>query len=305
MAKFCTVINKGGGGYCGRFAPSPTGPLHLGSLYTALASYLQAKSKAGRWLLRIDDVDTPRVANGADHAILRALEKFGLHWDGPVAYQSQSSSAYVAALASLDEGAWLYPCVCTRKSLASAPGGENAVYPGYCRANSQSRNGGHALRLRVPNRLLVLQDGVQGERQWNLADEIGDFIVYRKDHIVAYHLATVVDDGVAGVTEVLRGYDLFESTARQILLQQLLDLPTPSYAHIPIIVDRLGAKLSKQNLAEAVDESDPSRGLHTLLTLLRHPPPQEFSGAPPEQILSWAVEAWDLSRLSGTALTAP
>lgn len=293
--------------YRGRFAPSPTGPLHLGSLYTALASFLQAKSLGGEWLLRIDDADTPRTAVGAEGAIRRCLERFGLHWDGPVVYQSQQAESYRAALARLDADGWLYPCVCSRKTLAALPHavGEHAVYPGTCRDARHSRQQPHALRVKVGGTVIRVDDKLQGLRDWDLAHELGDFIVFRRDGIIAYHLATVIDDWRAGVTEVMRGIDLLPSTPPQIHLQRLLGLPTPTYRHIPIIVDRHGAKLSKQTFAEAMDGKPLSATLFTLLTLLRQSPPEDLRHAPPTEILAWAVAHWDAGRLSGTAVDEP
>ncbi len=293
--------------YRGRFAPSPTGPLHLGSLYTALAGFLQAKSHQGEWLLRLDDADAPRVAKGASDRIMRTLERFALYWDGPVVYQSRHTEAYQAALDRLDAAGWLYPCTCSRKDLAALCHNptDRAAYPGICRNARRNRRQPHALRVITDHALIGVEDKLQGPHRWNLAVEIGDFIVYRRDRIVAYHLATVIDDWRAGVTEVLRGFDLLESTPPQIHLQTLLGLPTPDYLHIPVIVDRQGAKLSKQNLAEAVDGRHPSPTLFALLGLLKQDPPLELYNAPPEEILAWAVEHWDASRLSGVAVTEP
>jgi len=293
--------------YRGRFAPSPTGLLHLGSLCTALAGFLQAKSRQGQWLLRLDDADAPRMAPGAGDAIKRTLERFALHWDGPVVLQSQEAEAYQAALAQLDAAGHLYPCTCSRKMLAALPRGpsESAPYPGICRGAGRERRQPHALRIIAGDGVIILQDKLQGTQHWDLAREFGDFIVFRRDQIVAYHLATVVDDARAGVTEVLRGYDLLASTPLQIHLQKLLGLPTPDYRHVPVIVDRQGVKLSKQNLAEAVDAKNPSPILFALLRLLGQSPPAELGGASPEEILAWAVACWDASRLSGTVLTEP
>lgn len=293
--------------YRGRFAPSPTGPLHLGSLYTALASFLQARSLGGEWLLRMDDADTPRVVAGADDAIRITLERFGLLWDGPVVYQSLEVEAYRAALERLDADGWLYACVCSRKTLAALPHaiGEHAAYPGTCRHAQHDRRQPHALRVKVGDTTLRVDDKLQGAKDWDLACEVGDFIVFRRDGLVAYHLATAVDDWRAGVTEVMRGIDLLPSTPPQIYLQRLLGLPTPDYRHIPIIVDRHGAKLSKQNFAEAVDGRHPSPTLHLLLGLLKQSPPDELQKAPPAEILAWAIAHWDTSRLSGTTVDEP
>ena len=289
--------------YRGRFAPSPTGPLHLGSLYTALAGFLQAKSHRGEWLLRLDDADAPRVAKGASDSIMRTLERFALYWDGPVVYQSRELEAYQAALEQLDANGRLYPCTCSRKDLAALS--DRTAYPGICRHARHNRRQPHSLRVISDGDDIHVEDKLQGSHHWNLASEVGDFSVYRRDRIVAYHLATVIDDWQAGVTEVLRGFDLLESTPLQIHLQRLLGLLTPDYLHIPVIVDRQGVKLSKQNLAEAVEGHDPSPTLFALLGLLKQDPHDELHNAPPEEILAWAVEHWDVSRLSGIAVAEP
>jgi glutamyl-Q tRNA(Asp) synthetase len=293
--------------YRGRFAPSPTGPLHLGSLCTALAGFVQAKSLGGEWLLRLDDADTPRVAPGAGDGIQRTLERFALHWDGQVVLQSQEAPAYQAALEQLDAAGLLYACTCSRKTLAALPrpSADAAIYHGLCRNASNGRNRAHALRVIVADAVIQFDDKQQGPQRWDLACEFGDFIVFRRDGFVAYHLATVVDDARAGVTEVLRGHDLLASTPLQIHLQQLLGLPTPDYRHVPVIVNREGAKLSKQNLADAVDARDPSATLFTLLELLGQAPPAELCKAPPEAILTWAVAHWEVSRLAGVERVEP
>lgn len=297
----------GTGKYRGRFAPSPTGPLHLGSLYTALAGFLQAKSCGGEWLLRIDDADAPRTAPGAADGILRTLERFGLCWDGPVVFQSRELDAYQTALRQLDEAGWLYPCTCSRKTLAALPrtGPGHTRYPGTCRDAGRSRQEPHALRIIAADADIIIEDKLQGPQCWNPAREFGDFIVFRRDGVFAYHLATVVDDWRAGITEVLRGHDLLESTPLQIHLQRLLGLPTPDYRHIPVIVDRQGTKLSKQNLAAPVDGLDVPATLCGLLSLLRQSPPQDLRLAPPEEILAWAIAYWDAAKLSGTVVAEP
>lgn len=294
--------------YRGRFAPSPTGPLHLGSLYTALASFLAAKAQGGDWLLRIDDVDAPRTVKGAADAIQRTLEHFGLHWDGPVTYQSHGLEHYQAGLHQLQQQGQLYRCTCSRKTLAALPAhaSGHTPYPGTCRSRHHDPQQTGAWRVISTGAMLGITDRLQGQQHWDLQREFGDFIVFRRDGVFAYHLATVLDDSRAGVTEVLRGFDLLESTPPQLHLQQLLGLPTPAYCHIPIIVDRHGVKLSKQNLAAPVDGRDAAGVLLTLLGLLRQSPPPELTGTRPAEILAWAVSAWDISRLVGsTAVLAP
>jgi glutamyl-Q tRNA(Asp) synthetase len=293
--------------YRGRFAPSPTGPLHLGSLYTALASFLQAKSCQGEWLLRIDDADGPRVAPGASDSILSTLERYGLAWDGPVVFQSQETQAYRSALMCLEQAGCLYPCICSRKILSALPRSPSGhiVYPATCRFASLVKLQPYALRVVTDNKQIFFNDLIQGSQHWDIGKEFGDFIVFRRDGIFAYHLATVIDDFQAGITEVLRGVDLLDSTPLQIHLQHLLGLPTPNYQHIPIIVDSQGIKLSKQNLARPVDGHDPSPILLSLLRLLGQSPPQALENAPPAEILAWAIPAWDISRLSGTQIAEP
>lgn len=287
--------------YRGRFAPSPTGPLHLGSLYTALASFLQAKSQQGEWHLRIDDVDPFRtVADSADR-ILRTLEAFGLHWDGPILYQSERFEAYRAALERLDNQKRLYACTCSRKDLASLSHGntEASIYPGFCRnKNEKPLTDSHALRVITDNSPVTFEDTLQGILTQDLAKEVGDFIVLRRDRVYAYHLATVLDDSEQGITEVVRGVDLLDSTPRQIYLQQLLGLPTPIYAHVPVLLDQTGLKLSKQTFADPVDEQNPSVTLVGLLALLKQNPPRDLQMAKTEEVYDWAIRNWAISRLS-------
>ncbi|CAI8965447.1 tRNA glutamyl-Q(34) synthetase GluQRS [Methylocaldum szegediense] len=287
--------------YRGRFAPSPTGPLHLGSLYTALASFLQAKSQQGEWLLRIDDVDPFRTATDSSDRILRTLEAFGLHWDGPILYQSEQFEVYRAALERLDAQGLLYACTCSRKDLAalSDANAHTSIYPGFCRSKkNQPRPDHHALRILVKDTPITFEDALQGVQTQNLAKDVGDFVVFRRDRVYAYHLATVLDDSAQGITEVVRGVDLLDSTPRQVYLQQLLDLPTPAYAHVPILVNRSGLKLSKQTYADPVDVKNASSTLVDLLTLMNQDPPADLRSAHTSEILDWAIHNWDLSRLS-------
>jgi len=248
----------------GRFAPSPTGPLHLGSLVAALASYLDAKSQQGTWLVRMEDVDETRCKPEFVEDILRTLTVFGLHWDGDVMLQSQRKPAYAQALARLSAQAHTYGCVCSRKEIAdSAESGiEGPVYPGTCRHRrigrteyaGQVRNiaPAEAIRVLTHNEAIIFTDDVQGECSQRVESQIGDFIIRRRDGLFAYQLAVVVDDAAQGVTRVVRGADLIDSTARQIHLQQLLGMVTPRYLHIPVMTTTAGQKLSKQSLAESV-----------------------------------------------------
>lgn len=278
--------------YVGRFAPSPTGALHLGSLYTALASYLDARARRGLWRLRIDDVDTPRNEAGASDRILATLDAYGLHWDGPVYYQSQHLSDYEQALARLQRQDLLYPCICSRKRLAELPG-RHDVYPGLCRnLTTPPSDRPYALRVKSRDLDIVFDDRAQGVIQQNLAAEHGDFILKRKEGIVSYQLACVIDDDLQGVNAVVRGFDLVDSTPKQIFLQQLLGLPTPSYLHVPIIVDSQGYKLSKQTLAEAVSPQHAPAVTFKLLQLLGQQPPLELQGASCAELLAWGAQNW-------------
>ncbi len=285
--------------YIGRFAPSPTGPLHLGSLYAALASFLQARSKTGKWLLRIDDLDSFRNVPGAADSILKTLEAFGLLWDNEVAYQSQQIEQYLSALEQLQQQQLLYPCNCTRKGLiryyqqSSGP----AIYPGFCRNKTISENQPHALRIKTENINITFTDQLQGDIIENLQQLHGDFILKRKDRIIAYQLAVVVDDHLQGITEVVRGIDLLDSTIKQIYLQQKLGLEQPRYFHIPVIVDQQGCKLSKQTFAAAVDPETANFTLHKLLILLNQSPPDELNKASVQQQLDWAIENWEPEQL--------
>ena len=270
--------------YIGRFAPSPTGPLHLGSLYTALASFLDARSHQGQWLLRIDDLDIPRNITGAAAQILSTLETFGLHWDGAVAYQSHSLSIYENALTKLAETQTIYPCVCSRKTLAT----EGDC---HCLEKQIDLNALHAYRVRTDQRLIEFNDRLQGAVISNIAEQ-DDFILKRKDQIVAYQFAVVLDDALQGVTHVVRGYDLLELTPKQIYLQKLLGLATPVYMHVPIIMDAQGFKLSKQTLAEAVSLKEPQKIIFQLLQLLRQSPPQELKTVSLSDLLAWAIKHW-------------
>ena len=228
-------------GYVGRFAPSPTGPLHLGSLVAALGSYLDARQHGGRWLLRIEDLDAARVHPGCADEIQRTLEHLGLHWDGPVEYQSHRGALYEEAIQALGERALTYACHCTRRTLAA---GEDGAYPGTCRDRPQAQ-GPAALRFRVDDAASVsFIDRFQGPAQFAMR-ALGDVIIRRRDGIIAYQLAVVVDDAQQGVTDVVRGADLLPSTPWQLLLQRALALPTPSYGHLPVVVEPDGAKLAK------------------------------------------------------------
>ncbi len=270
--------------------------MHLGSLYTALASYLDARSQHGYWLLRIDDIDTPRNIRGASERIIRDLEKFGLHWDERVYYQSENLARYFDIITQLSEQQLLYRCTCSRKSLA-ALNPHNPVYPGICRHTCPDPAKPAALRLKTEDIEINFADRLQGLIRQNLSRELGDFVVQRKDNIVAYQLAVVIDDYQQGITDIVRGFDLLDSTPRQIFIQQLLGYSRPRYMHVPLIVDEQGVKLSKQTHAEAVDTEKPEKTLYRLLRLLRQDPPKILLKAQVEEILEWAVARWNPQHL--------
>ncbi|MDF9393347.1 MULTISPECIES: tRNA glutamyl-Q(34) synthetase GluQRS [Methylococcus] len=280
--------------YRGRFAPSPTGPLHLGSLYTALVGFCEARRRGGVWLVRIDDADRQRCRQTHADGILRTLETHGLWWDEAVLFQSRRDEIYRGALERLAAGGRVFPCTCPRRELS----GSGQVYPGRCRARyPHPPPGQHALRLRVDDAVIGFHDRLQGRIEQDLASAVGDFVVRRRDGLPAYHLATVIDDAEQRVTEVLRGVDLLDSTPRQILLQECLGLPRPDYCHIPVLTDHGGIKLSKQAGALPVDAAAPSENLWTVLALLGFAPEPALIGAKPADILDWAVARWDIRRL--------
>ena len=288
--------------YHGRFAPSPTGPLHAGSFLTAVASYLDARSQKGFWHLRIDDLDSARNIDSATTGILEILESAGLTWDGPVFYQSQQIEKYRDAIATLDRKALLYACTCSRKDLNQiAASSSNAqIYPGYCRDRKQNLSASHAIRIRTNGASIGFSDNIQGYFKQNLENEVGDFILLRRDGVFAYQLAVVIDDASQRITRIVRGIDLIESTPRQIYLRSLLGLPEPEYCHVPLVVNRHGIKLSKQNGARAVRQAELSRVIFEALSRLRQIPPLELQNAPPKDLLRWGIENWNLGNLAGT-----
>ncbi|MCD2453013.1 tRNA glutamyl-Q(34) synthetase GluQRS [Methylicorpusculum oleiharenae] len=291
----------------GRFAPSPTGPLHLGSLYTALASFLDARHHQGKWLVRIDDVDTPRNTPGAASLILKTLEAFGLHWDETIYYESQHINRYESALARLKALNLLYPCTCSRKHLtdyAHHHGGGDR-YPGICRDKNFHEQNDYAVRIKTDNGVIEFFDRLQGEFSEHLNAVHGDFIIKRKDQLFAYQLAVVVDDQAQGVTHVVRGIDLLDSTSKQIFLQTLLGYRPPSYMHLPILVDEKGQKLSKQTYAQAVDQRNPSAVLFHLLQLLKQAPPEELINSLPQEILQWGISHWHPAPLQSWTQLCP
>ncbi len=284
----------------GRFAPSPTGPLHLGSLVTALGSYLLAKQGGGQWLLRIEDLDTPRVVPGIADDMLRTLEILGFQWDGEVMWQSCRSDAYSSALERLLQNGVAYPCGCSRAEIAriaTAPhaGDEGPVYPGLCRDGLPAGKSARSIRVRTDEEPVCFRDGLKGQVCQNLAALGGDFVVKRADGLFAYHLAVVVDDAESGVNQVVRGADLLSSTPRQIHLQRLLGLPEPGYFHFPLVTNSDGTKLSKRDNAVSLASScNLEREGHLLLfdslRFLGQNPPLFLHDASCVEILSWAVE---------------
>lgn len=287
--------------YRGRFAPSPTGPLHFGSLVAALGSYLDARTHGGEWLVRIEDVDMPRTVRGAADGILRTLEALGFEWDGEVVVQSRRLDFYHGALVRLQLEGDVYPCACTRSEIAAATrrmavdGG--LLYPGTCRGGLADGMAARAWRLRVPDHELSFVDRIQGEVRQNLERDVGDFVLLRADGQYAYQLAVVVDDALQGVNAVVRGVDLLDSTARQLWLQQRLGVPSPSYAHLPVVVNAAGEKLSKQTKAAAVDAAGGSEVLAAALRFLGHPVPPEVGALPVADFWRWAVSAWSIERV--------
>ncbi|MDO8350989.1 MAG: tRNA glutamyl-Q(34) synthetase GluQRS [Gallionella sp.] len=286
--------------YRGRFAPSPTGPLHFGSLVAAIGSYLDAKHHNGIWLVRMEDLDTPRCAPGAADDILRTLEAFGLHSDETLICQSRRTAAYDEALRKLQAIPSVYPCCCTRREIADSAlnGIEGPVYPGTCRNGIPAGRAGRAWRARTNNAAIEFDDVLQGRISQHLERDIGDFVVKRADGLFAYQLAVVVDDAFQSITHIVRGADLLYSTPRQIYLQRLLGLTTPIYMHLPVVLNAQGEKLGKQTLAPAISRDDAVTTLMRVLKFLQQQPPEELRGATVEQILLWGTVNWKPEKLT-------
>lgn len=279
-------------GGAGRFAPSPTGPLHLGSLLAAVASYLDARRAGIAWHVRLDDLDAPRHEAGADRAILLALERHGLYWDGPIVRQSERLGAYHAALDQLQRQGLLFYCRCSRRQLRGV-----RTYPGTCHGHTEPR-ADSAVRVRVDAAAVEFDDLLQGAQHWLLADSGGDFVVRRRDGLVAYQLATAVDDGAGAITRVVRGRDLLDTTPRQVYLMRQLGLPVPVYAHVPLLLDAAGRKLSKQNHAPPLDLAAPARNLRRVLPVLGLAAPPETADC--GKLLAWAETHFRLEHVHGT-----
>lgn len=284
--------------YVGRFAPSPTGPLHFGSLVACLASYLDARAHRGTWLLRIEDVDTTRCKPVYADDIVATLAAFGFRWDGEIRVQSRQTAMYEAALQKLIETDSVFACRCSRKEVAdfAVAGVDGPVYPGTCRDQRVSFTG-NAVRLRVPATRVCFLDRVQGELCQQLAQEVGDFVLKRRDGLIAYQLAVVVDDADQDVTHVVRGADLLDSTARQIFLQRALSLPTPAYLHIPVVTNPEGQKLSKQTLAAEISSAEAGNHLCRALAFLGQPVSPHLMTASPAEILADAIANWQPAAL--------
>ncbi len=280
--------------YRGRFAPSPTGPLHFGSLVAAVGSYLEAKFNGGEWLVRIEDLDPPRVVSGASSEILTMLDRLGMEWDGEVIYQSRRKEIYQDALASLDQLGLIYPCFCSRKEIvdSSVVGISGSIYPGTCRNNAPNRNKPGALRVKTNHNSIEFIDILNGSVCQRLRNDIGDFIIRRADGVYAYQLAVVVDDAAQNITHVVRGADLLDSTPRQIYLQQLLGFITPVYMHLPLVINNSGEKLSKQTKAVPIDLSNAQSQLVAALQFLGQAPPTELMTSTIPSFWQWAIENW-------------
>ena len=285
----------------GRFAPSPTGPLHFGSLVAAVGSYLDARAQGGEWLLRMEDVDTPRNVAGAATDILKTLEAFGFDWDGPVLFQSTRLDAYAAALDELKRGGLAYGCACSRKEIADSArhaavdGG--LAYPGTCRAGLPPERAVRAWRLRVNDEEIAFDDRLQGRVAQCLEDDVGDFVLLRADGLFAYQLAVTVDDAFQGISSVVRGADLLASTPRQIWLQRCLGFATPEYAHLPVAANAAGEKLSKQTRAAPLRTDRAAAELVRALRFLGQPAPGDLENAPVGEVWAWAKASWSFAAI--------
>jgi len=280
--------------YKGRFAPSPTGPIHFGTLIAAVGSYLQAKKNKGEWLIRIEDVDITRKVDGADTDILKTLEAFGFEWHGKIIYQSERTVHYEQALEQLILQSLIFPCLCSRKQLAKS---NSTVYPGTCRSRQLPEKNEHALRLLSKDISIKFNDAVMGRQSQNIKLQCGDFVVRRRDGLFSYQLAVVVDDARQGISEIVRGADLLDSTPRQIYLQQLLKYRTPDYCHLPLAVDNSGNKISKSAGATKIDLQRKEQLLVSALTFLGQKPAEDLARSSINDIWSWAVKHWNITQI--------
>ncbi|MCV6623571.1 MAG: tRNA glutamyl-Q(34) synthetase GluQRS [Cellvibrionaceae bacterium] len=282
--------------YIGRFAPSPTGPLHMGSLLAALASFLDARSQQGKWLIRIEDLDPPREQAGATDSILSSLEAHGLLHDDEICFQSQRHERYLEVLEQLLELDAIFPCQCSRQELAANRG----IHNGRCHVGEvKLQSPGWAWRAAIRAINLQFEDGLKGIQEQALAEEVGDFVLLRKDGLFAYQLAVVVDDIDFNVSHIVRGEDLLSSTARQIYLYELLNCTAAKYFHLPLILNTQGQKLSKQNHAPAIQSSQASENIYHCLQLLGQNPKAELKGAPCKELIQWGIDNWNLENIPG------
>lgn len=286
--------------YRGRFAPTPSGPLHFGSLVAATASYLDAKSHQGSWLLRIDDLDKPRVQVGAIQSIIHTLEAYGFEWDEEILYQSQRFPFYQNRLDELILQNTAYFCTCSKKLMKqTAKMGEcGLIYSGECR-DQPRRNISASMSVRVltDDKIMFFEDRVQGFQKQQLESEVGDFVLKRSDNIYAYQLATVIDDEHQNITDIVRGIDLLDNTARQLYLQELLACPRVSYLHFPVVTSRGGNKLSKQNHAAAIKLADALQNIHQSLMFLGQQPPQQNEFDNVDDLWLWAINNWNINKI--------
>jgi glutamyl-Q tRNA(Asp) synthetase len=281
--------------YCGRFAPTPSGPLHFGSMIAAIASYCDARANDGTWHVRVDDIDKPRIVAGAADDILRTLTTFGLAWDGRIVYQSRNSDSYHAAVHLLRNRAHVFNCSCSRKDIneASDTGMDRPLYPGTCRNGMRAGRRARSLRLQIDDDAQAgFIDLLQGSVSQQLASAVGDLVLYRSGGVFSYHLACAVDDAQLGVTHIVRGADLIESTPRQIHLQNLIGLATPAYLHVPMATNDQGQKMSKQTGADGVDSTRPGEVIHAVLKFLGQRPPPDLAQEPARTAIEWAVHNW-------------
>ena len=295
-------------GYRGRFAPSPTGPLHFGSLVAAMASYLQALTNHGEWLLRIEDLDPPRELPGAEENIIGALRAHAFHWNGPVHRQSSHLDEYQAMAERLLADGYAYRCTCSREIVRRAArktGPAGPIYPGTCRdiEPANASQSPCALRLRTQHAIVTFEDILHGLIRCDVAESIGDFVIRRMNGLIAYNLAVVIDDARQGITEVVRGHDLLDVTPAQIELQRILGLPRPIYMHVPVVNNELGQKLSKQTGATPIDEKKPGHNLFAALDFMRQDPPSGLENEPLATIWDWAKSNWQPEKLAARQQT--
>ena len=286
--------------YIGRFAPSPTGPLHFGSLVAAVGSYLESKTRKGKWLLRIEDIDPPREVKGATKSIIKTLEQFGFEWDDNITYQSRRYEIYQDYIDKLIHRSLAYSCGCSRKEIAAiaSRSSNGLIYPGTCRkglGNKQPRS----VRLLTENIEIHFNDLVQGKITQDLEIESGDYVIKRADGLYAYNLAVVIDDHLSGITDIVRGYDLLPCTCQHIYLQRILHFDTPNYTHLPIAINESGQKLSKQNLAKEVNAAQKVKHLFNALTFLNQNPDPQLLESDLGSIWKWAIENWSIKPIKG------